>query len=253
MMTTHPSEDELIQHASGDGAGVEQAVEVHLAQCETCRATVDQLREWLGIVTTTDVPEPPLGFEARIWAGVKPRITPVRPRWTVRQFVPLGALAAGVVALLSLGTRSDRLPGTGPTAASTNAETVSAPERVLLTALDDHFTQTEVLLVELLNAPAQPSTGFDFERSSAGDLVASGRLFRETAEATGQVQFASVLDELEPVLTEVARSSESIGSSDLQAWRSHIETSGLLFKVRIATAEVRDLRDPTRTESKGAL
>src|SRR5262249_51771962 len=104
-------------------------------------------------------------------------------------------------------------------------------ERVLLTALSEHFQQTEVLLTEILNSPDQVGE-IDFERASAGDLVASGRLYRVTAQENGDLQLARMLDDLEGVLVEVARSPEHVARKDFQSLRTRIGDQNLLFKVR---------------------
>ena len=87
---------------------------------------------------------------------------------------------------------------------------------MLLTALDGHFEQTELLLTELLNAPEDAERRFGFERTTADDLVASGRLYRITAEQIGKQHLAAMLDELEPVLVDVARSPEKVESQRSQ-------------------------------------
>ena len=109
----------------------------------------------------------------------------------------------------------------------------------LLTALDEHFAQTEMLLVELKNAVNLKSAQREFERATADDLVASGRLYRATAQQTGDIQFVQLLDDLEGVLVEVARSPEPRDSEDFDFLRARIDDDDLLFKVRAVTAEVR--------------
>ena len=66
----------------------------------------------------------------------------------------------------------------------------AARERVLLTALDDHFQRSEMLLIEVMNASASSSGDeLGFERDTADDLVASSRLYRQTA-ANGNARLA---------------------------------------------------------------
>jgi hypothetical protein len=165
--------------------------------------------------------------------------------WLSRRFAVGGALAAVLVAAAAAGYSwisvepdADRIAATGTSAPDGDAA-LSARERVLLTALTDHFSQAELLLVELLNAPAEP-VALDFERSAADDLVASGRLYRQTARQTGDVEFAQLLDDLEGVLVEVARSPEPLDREDFESLRARIDDDGLLFKVRAVTTEVRD-------------
>ena len=54
------------------------------------------------------------------------------------------------------------------------------------------------------------------------------------------VDLALVLDELEPVLVELARSPERISVNDRRWIRSRIDDSALLFKVRAATSDIRE-------------
>jgi hypothetical protein len=61
-----------------------------------------------------------------------------------------------------------------------------------------------------------------------------------TAEDTGHPRLVQMLDDLEQVLVEVARSPERINSND-RAWlRTRIEDDALLFKVRAATSDIRE-------------
>ena len=51
---------------------------------------------------------------------------------------------------------------------------------------------------------------------------------------------ASVLDELERVLVEVAHSEAPLSSSSLEHLRRRIESKGLLFRVRVIGSQVRE-------------
>jgi len=124
---------------------------------------------------------------------------------------------------------------------------------VLLTALDSHFSQTEMLFVELLNAPDTGRDEMMFERATADDLVQSGRLYRVTAAETGDLRLADVLDEVQTVLTEIARTPAVPDRAALSAIRSRIQNDDLLFKVRAITNDIRDRRQTAVTPSEGAL
>jgi hypothetical protein len=78
------------------------------------------------------------------------------------------------------------------------------------------------------------------ERSRAEQLVADNRLYRQTAEATGDVLLSQLLDEIERVLTEVAATSATGSSRDLADVRRRIESQDLLFKVRVIASEIRE-------------
>jgi hypothetical protein len=110
---------------------------------------------------------------------------------------------------------------------------------VLFSALDEHLAQTEILLVELMNAPAESGLEFGFEQGAAADLLASGRLYRHTAWHTGDLHVVAMLDELEGVLVDVARGPEP-RPEDVNLLRARIDAGDLLFKVRAVTTEIRD-------------
>jgi anti-sigma factor RsiW len=244
-MDRHATEDELIAHVSGDLDADEAAwLDAHLAWCADCRSEWEGCTDVLRLTVRAPVPEPDADFETRLWGRIAGAIadeSTSRARWTVRSRAWLGAWAALVMAAAGAGVVWGRTyTDPAPSVASTHAvvDPRGARERVLLSALTDHFTDTEVLLVELLNAPDTASPELTFERATAGDLVASGRLYRETARQTGDPQLANVLDDLESVLVEVARSPDRVSPREIDAWRAHIQDDGLLFKVRAVSENV---------------
>lgn len=253
-MHTHPSDDDLILHAYGE-CRPDRAREIgdHLHQCAQCTAVSTELRQTLQLVDAADVPEPEAGFERIVWARVQQELFSPRPgRWSARQWGPMAALAAAaLVAMAVVTTHVDREP------ASTNGRTgvdAGGPERVLLTALDGHLEQTELLLVELLNAPVDPDQiELAFERAAAEDLLSSGRLYRVTAHHQGDLRLAQVLEDIEPVLVDLARSPDQVDRRSLQSLQTRIEDQALLFKVRTAVNEVRERRQDLITVSEGPL
>ena len=253
----HPTEDDLILHFYGEApADHEARLDGHLESCEACRDAFAELRETLHLVDAAGVPEPTADFERAMWARIQPALPARRPAhaWTLHQWLPVVAWAAAVVAVVSLGfawwTPREVTTETPLTRAEPGATTASgARERVLLTALDAHFQQTEMLLVELLNAP-EDGHEFAFERATADDLVASGRLYRVTAQQSGNRQLAQMLDDLEAVLIEVARSPEAPTRSQFASLRERVDDNGLLFKVRAVTNEIRDRQETLRLASE---
>lgn len=255
-MHWHPTDDDLVLRYYGEqDADTAARITAHLMTCETCAATSQQIEDVMALTAGVEVPEPNAGFEARMWSRIQPAIAATPSHWSSRSAVFLGALAASLVALVVAGytwTRVARpvdheiatsaasaLPTTAaPSPRSTSGS--DARERVLLAALNDHFAQTEVLLVELLNAPDSAQSELAFERSAADDLVATGRLYRQTARQTGDVRFVNVLEDLESVLVEVARGPEEIDRRDVDFLKTRIRDDALLLKVRAVNAEVRD-------------
>jgi hypothetical protein len=259
---SHLTDDDLILHFYGELPPVEAArVDGHLRACASCHDAWAELGETLKLVDAAAIPEPPDGFERVMWAKVQQAL-PVPRRssfWTWRQVVPIASLAAVVVLAVTLSYKG---PGKAPGPAvrpemAPMVKTVVDPnrtsERVLLTALDGHFEQTELLLTELLNAPEDGAAGFDYERATADDLVASGRLYRMTAEQIGKQHLAAILEDLEPVLMEIARSPEKSNRKALKSLRSQIGDDDLLFKVRAVTNEIRERQQEMITTHEGSL
>lgn len=253
----HLTDDDLILRFYGETAPDEaRRIEDHLRACASCRDAWSELEETLKMVDTAIVPEPPESFERVMWAKVSQQL-PDRRRWTWRQLVPVLSLAALILAAIALGLqwRAAAPPEADGAAADASAggRGPSTTERVLLTALDEHFEQTERLLVEVMNAPIAQDASFEFERVAADDLLASGRLYRLTAEQTGQRQFAQMLEDLEPVLVEVARRPERPDQHEIESLRSRIDDDALLFKVRALSVEIRERQQDIVTTNEGGI
>jgi hypothetical protein len=232
----HSTDDELILLFYGElPPGRADRVEEHVTACPSCRAAWADLQETLALVDHAPAPEPDDGFERVMWARVRDAL-PERRRWSIAQIVPVTAMAAVVVLVVALSGVWRADPEPAPTAADPD---IARQERVLATALDDHLEQTELLLVELLNAPAGEDRELTFERRAANELLASGRLYRLTARETGNGRLVEMLDDLEPVLVEVARSPERVARRDWESLRTRIGEQDLLFKVRAASYEMR--------------
>ena len=114
-------------------------------------------------------------------------------------------------------------------------------ERILLVAVGDHLERSQMVLAELDHAPdGKGKLDISGERQMAEDLLDDNRLYRQTARTTGDNSMASVLDDLERVLLEIAHSPSEISSQQLDDLREQIESRGLLFKVRVLGSEARD-------------
>ena len=251
---THPQDDDLVLLFYSELPEDHQAqLRGHLAACADCRTSYNTLTRTLHLTSGHQVPDPGADFEARVWARVAPGVQSAR-RLT-SSWWRLGAAAAALLivsgGVWSWSSRVSDQPMPAPMAQTTPADD-GTRERVLLAAVDAHLVQTEMLFVELLNAPASESGSFSYARLAADDLLASGRLYRETARDTGAAQLVAVFDELEPVLVEVARSGDETNARDIRALRSRIEQDDLLFKVRAVAADIQDRQDRT-SSGEGAL
>jgi hypothetical protein len=141
----------------------------------------------------------------------------------------------GVVALVILAFLAGRLTQR-PVPAVEQADPVKVRERVLVVAVGEHLGRTEMVLMELENAPAQKgrkAINISETQRHAEDLVEENRLYRQTALTEGDQALVSTLDELERVLLDIANSPEELTPAAFETIRKRIEQQGLLFKVRV--------------------
>jgi hypothetical protein len=250
----HPDEQRLIEYAGGD-AGDAVAIERHLRDCAGCRESCEALRRVLAAARALPVPEPDTAYEARLWQRIAPQLEPQRAsfgwrEWfSMRRLAPAGAIAALVLAAFLAGRfwprpgGSGQTDGGGQTAALAHLPQVR--ERILLVAVGDHLDRAQSILLEISNAePAAAGPGkkvdISREQQRAEDLLAANRLYRQTAQRTGDASVADVLGELEPLLLEIANSPAKVSATDFEELRRRIEARGLLLKVRIVDSTVHE-------------
>ena len=238
---THPSEEQLVGYKLGE-AHDRSAIEEHLGDCSECRASFARLERVLAAMDSMPVPEREEDYGRRVWQQIAPRLPQRSPWWwsfgmDLRQWGAVAAAAALVIAAFFLGRRHPvRLP--------TNDQTVQqVRERILLVAVGDHLDRSEMMLVELTNAEPGPAdkklVNISTEQKRAEDLLDENRLYRQTALQQGDSALASVLDELERVLLDIAHSPAEMTPAQLEKIRQRMEAHGILFKVRVAGSEVR--------------
>ncbi len=251
---TFPSEDDLVLHYYGE-SGRAAEIEALLAESPALAARYEELCRVLDAVDEAlPAPERDAAYGARVWRRLtaaapgllagraripwRDRIRawwsspgPPRPAWA-----GLARAAAAAALLLVAGFFLGRLQprmDEPPAAAGLAAET---RDQILLAALSDHLERSERLLVEVANAePDEPEEPADLaaERRWAEDLLAANRLYRQSARRGGRPRLAAVLDELEPLLLELAHAPDALPADDLAVLRERIEERALLFKMRI--------------------
>jgi hypothetical protein len=243
-MNSHISEDELILHYYGETDRREEArLESHLASCADCQAANQQLRRVMTLVDSAAPVEAPPGFERTAWARLEPAIDDAaregRRGWFV--WVPQLALGGGVAALVLVAFMAGRFTGGEPAAEPATRSTIAgaAPERVLHAEVGDHLDRTQMMLIELANAGTDHADVLVGEQGRAVDLVAANRLIRQSAEQSGDVVIADVLEDLERVLLEIANSPADASSNELTDLQTRISDEDLLFRVRVIASEMR--------------
>jgi hypothetical protein len=233
----HPSEEQLVLFHYGEAEG-RAAIESHLASCAECRAVYLELENALAAVSALRVPERPGEYEGQVWRRLEPQLGPAAgPRWdwifAPRRWAFAGALATLLVAAFVAGRFWPR-----PQLTSSAAIPKPVRERILLVAVGEHLERSQMVLIELENADGKGEVDISSEQKMARELVASNRLYRQAAQRSGDVAMASVLDDLERVLVEVAHSPSQMSPAQMDEIRRRIEAKGILFKIRVIGSDV---------------
>src|SRR5687768_7856753 len=237
-MNTHLTEDELILHYYGETEAPDEArIGSHLASCAECRFANQQLRQVMTLVDSAAPVEAPPGFERIAWARLEPALDGNKSGWKTFWF-PQWALAGGVAALVLVAFVAGRVSSVNPTPGSTPIVEID-PGRVLQAEVGDHLDRTTMMLVELANAETDHADVLAGEQDRAVDLVAANRLIRQSAEQSGDVLIADVLEDLERVLMEIANAPADASSNDLTGLQSRITDEDLLFRLRVIASEMR--------------
>lgn len=212
-----------------------------------------ELCELLEVVESQPVPEPWDDYDERVWRRLQPRLAEqpggiggwLSAWWSPRRLASL----ASVTALVALAFLAGRWwPGTAvdpdsPQVTASLAEglvtedlTAAGRERILLVSVGEHLERSEMLLIELVNAPP---AGVDLsgELRRAEELLPFNRLYRQAAQRSGQAAVAELLEELERLLLDVAHSGD-LSNAGLGELRQRIEDGGILFRVQVVGSRV---------------
>lgn len=239
-MITHITEDDLVLHYYGEMDAAEEAhATAHLQECPACRATYTSLQRVLAAVEAEPVPEPREGFERTVWARLQPELAPRRGWFSIFTPVRLGFAAAVIVLVAGAFVAGQRWQRQVATTQASAAD-AAMRERLLLVDLGEHLDRSQAVLVELVSAGGAGAVNITPERARAEQLVASNRLYRQAAEANGDAAVTALLDELERILVDLAASPAELSAADMDRVRQRIEDAGLLFKVRVVSADVRE-------------
>jgi hypothetical protein len=241
----HVGEDTLVLYVLGEDAS-RDAIRQHLSGCETCRMEHQQIAAAIAAATRLPVPERSASYGDEVWARVRPAIVggpaevaarTERFGWLFRpRALAFAGCVSAIVALVVVGARQPTQVTEPAPPALAVASPDAARERVLLASLDDHFDRSQRVLLELTNegTDESPITA----REWAEDLLASNRLYRQTAEGAGERRFVAVLDDLERVLLEVAHGPEATPRVQTASFEE-ADARDMVFKLRVAQANVR--------------
>jgi hypothetical protein len=242
----HLNEDDLVLHYYGEMPAAEEGrAAAHLASCGQCQQRYTTLQRVMAFVDSAPAVEAAPGFEAVAWARLEPTLAASRRDSWISWFVfsPARlAFAAGVILLIGAAFMAGRMTrATAPGGAGATQSAAQVRERILLVDLGDHLDRSQMVLVELASAGGSSgNVDISTERARAEQLVAVNRLYRQTALSTGDTNMASLLDDLERVLVDVAASPATVSQEDLDAVRRRIDSKELVFKVRVVSSQVRE-------------
>jgi hypothetical protein len=237
----HLNEDQLILHYYGESDDA-LTHELHLDECEECRALYGSLQRTLNTVDALAVPERAPEYGEQVWQSIKRDVSSARrARWPM-QAPWRWAAAVAFASLMAVAFLAGRYFPLAPQPASIADS--QAGERVLLVAVGDYLERSQGVLVELSNASPQGPLDISVEQRRAEDLVSENRLYRQTALYTGQVGVANVLEDLERALQDITHAPSQISPEELEALRQRLETEGILFKIRVLGSNVRSKEEP---------
>jgi hypothetical protein len=234
---SHPTQEELVLVHYHEG---DPDIAAHVMACAECRDELETIRRVLRAVDAAEVPEPDDAWESTAWSRLRWRLDAPRsrsravPRWS------LGAIAAALLVIAFLGGRLWQR-GTGQATPGTTIATTSEAgrDRIFFVVVGDHLDRSQRVLMEVANQDPQPGGDLRGEQKLAEDLVQSNRIYRQTAIRSGDTRLASVLDELEPILLEIAHTPSDPSPRALESLRRRIESKGLIFKLRVVGDDVK--------------
>jgi hypothetical protein len=259
MNHNHLSEEELILHYYGDEGESPDAAR-RLDECTECRALYGSLQRTLNVVDALPVPERDAEYGARVWRRIEGRLAgspsgirqafhlwPLRLPW---RWAAAGAAFAGLLAAAFLAGRYYPLSRRAAPAAEADSQ---ARESVLLVAVGDYLERSQMVLIELANANPKSALDISAEQERAHGLVSETRLYRQTAERTGDAAVAGVLDELERVLLDITHEPSRMSPEELEKLRERLKAEGILFKIRVLGSNVRREEEPAESAAPRKL
>jgi hypothetical protein len=253
----HLNEQELVEYRYADATERAEAA-LHLHECAECRAAYEKLERVLAAVDALPVAEPAADYETQLWRKLAPQLA-ARKRgidWNAwrgwlapRRLVPIGAVAMLILGAFLAGRYLHKQDNGGNVAVNkAQPATQQIRERILLVAVGDHLDRAQTVLLEISNAETD-GTGksakhgeldISQEQQRAESLLAANRIYRQTAEHSGDNTVANVLDELEPLLMDIVHSPSKVSAMELAELQKRIDDQGLLLKVRVLDSSVRE-------------
>jgi anti-sigma factor RsiW len=248
----HLNEEQLVLHHYHDGeAGA--PVAQHLADCDECRAHYETLRRVLALVNELPIPERGDGYAEQVWQRLHWKMRGERRRIRWQSLLAAAALVAVAFFAGQLWHARNVAPSVPAGRSATAIAQQPTRDRLLLIVVSDHLDSSERMLMEVANANPKRSFDVSGERKRAEELVASNRIYRQSAAGSGDARVAMLLADLEPILVELAHADDKLMPDELVALQKRIESKGLLFKVRVVGAQVGGREVPAAQKGTNSL
>ena len=235
----HLTEQELVLHHYHDEDSP-SAVAQHLAACDVCRAEYNSIQRVLALVDEMPMPERADNYGEHVWTRLRWKLgSPRRQTW--RSLLAAAAVIAVAFFAGQFWHARNAAPtvvtGPSPSGQAAAISKVDPQNRILFVVVTDHLDSSERMLLQVVNSDSKRGLDLTNERGRAEELVASNRIYRQTAEQRGDDRLASVLSDLEPVLLEIAHSNGKLSPDEAAVLQKRIDSKGLLFKVRVISAQ----------------
>ena len=252
----HLTEEQLISHYYHDGDAPFESE--HLAACDECRAQFDTLCSVLTLVDQLPIPERGDAYSDEVWTRLRWKLGSNRRRSIYGWMSIAAAIVVAFIGGIFWHARTQTVKpptivaqNTSASAAQPAAIASASKDRLLLVVVSDHLDSSERMLLEISNADAKHPLDVASESKRAGELVASNRIYRQTAARRGETRIASLLSDLEPVLVELSHAGSTLSPDEIAALQKRIDSKGLLFKVRVVSAQVGGHEAPATVPQKG--
>jgi len=251
------TEQDLVLYHYGELSGDEsKAIRLLINSDQQLSAQYKELSLLLGAADEWKPANVAENFEQKIWKSVNKEIEASGNKLQVqRSSVSLwqrvsGWLLSGlyhpapvlalVVVLVSVAyftgrydQHQDNINDPAELLASLSSET---RDKILFQSVTSHLERSSRLLTTV-SMGTTPQSEIDItEQKWARQLLMSNRLFSKAAKQSGQWRIVSLLDELEPILIEMANSSENTLSTREQI-KQRIKSQKLIFKTKAFKTE----------------
>lgn len=264
-MTTIRDADLILYHyRDGLSAAEFAAIAAALEASPDLRRRYARLQATLQAIDAQPAPEADAGFEQRVWQRWEQAVASAdddrrhpdaaradrraRPR-TARSVLRWTGTALALVAALGVGFLLGRQPPvvttTPPTIAAVPGSEVprDVSARVLDAYIAAHLRETEGVVLTAVNSDSAALLAGN--RELAVGLLESNRLYAQAATRAGNARLANFLQQLEPLLIELANPAPADPIQGVDGLRDYVDRTDLLFQLRATQARIEPQRPTT--------